>query len=148
MSNGEFELATKVSGETPWWAKAPVWLAAGIVGVPSLIAIGAGVFIAKNVTGRMDANSTFAVRALSTIDNMSHLIQEYHRDDVLQWHLIRDYMGEQLRIELRACLHACKDQKERDECLQISNRDMERLKKAVPNYPDPPHEFIPIPEEK
>jgi hypothetical protein len=148
MSSEEFELATKVSGEAPWWVKAPMWLSLGIVGVPSLIAIGAGFFIVKSVAGKMESNSQFAVQALSTIDSIKQLIQEYHRDDKQQWSLMRDYMGEQLRIELRACLHACKDQRERDECLQVSKRDIERLQKALPSYrPDPPEELKPPPSD-
>ena len=45
------DLALKVSSETPWWAKAltasskaSIFFAAGIVGVPSLLAVGGAFF--------------------------------------------------------------------------------------------------------
>jgi hypothetical protein len=135
----EFEFAGKISGEAPWWAKAPVWLAAGIVGVPSLIAIGAGLFIVRGVANGIRANREKIDIAVTTMHKLDASIERAQVQEDAHWKQISDYMGEQLRIELRSCIHASKTQKERDECLQISKRDMERLQKGFPGYPpDPP----------
>lgn len=115
MSDDVTSLAKSVSSETPWWATAPIWLAAGIVGVPSLIAIGAGYFLAGNVTKHLADIRETNVAEMSKLDTMIVNQQQY-------WDIVRRTLQMGVEIQLRTCIHDAKDQKERDDCLRgVSN---------------------------
>jgi hypothetical protein len=103
----EEDFASKISSETPWWAKAPVWLAAGIVGVPSLMAIGAGYFIAGSVTKQMHGLQELNRTEISKLEGMEK-----------NWEVIRRNIAMGVEIQLRTCVHQAADQKERDDCLK------------------------------
>lgn len=108
-ANGE--LAQNISGKPPWWATAPIWLAAGIVGVPSLMAIGMGYFVAGSVSHHL--NQIHEQNAA-----------ELHRLDIIQtnqgqyWEIVRRTLQMGVEIQLRTCIHEAADQKERDDCLK------------------------------
>lgn len=104
-------LAEKVNTEVPWWAKAPVWLAAGIVGVPSLMAIGAGYFIAGNVTKHLAAIRETNVSEMQKLDRIMDTQERY-------WEQVRRTIGATLEVQVRTCIHDAKDQKERDDCIK------------------------------
>ena len=107
--NGEF--AAKISGSPPWWASAPIWLAAGIVGVPSLIAIGAGYFLAGNVSKHLADIRETNVAEMSKLDIMIANQHQY-------WDIVRRTLQMGVEIQLRTCIHDAKDQKERDDCVR------------------------------
>ena len=107
--NGEF--AAKISGTPPWWASAPIWLAAGIVGVPSLIAIGAGYFLAGNVTKHLTEIRATNVAEMSKLDTLLVNQQQY-------WEIVRRNLAMSVEIQLRSCIHQASDQKERDDCMR------------------------------
>lgn len=115
----EEELASKISGETPWWARAPVWLAAGIVGVPSLIALGAGYFIVQGVAGALRDNRIRADSAVTTIAAAKDRLDLYHTEDLRHWELVKKYMEAVLRTEQQACLQTAKTSQDRKDCIQV-----------------------------
>ena len=104
-------LASKVNTETPWWATAPIWLAAGIVGVPSLLAIGAGYFIASNVTKHLTQIRETNVAEMSKLDKIE-------ANQVNYWEMVRRTIAMNVEIQLRTCVHQATDQKERDDCMR------------------------------
>lgn len=108
MSGG---LAEKVNTETPWWAKAPVWLAAGIVGVPSLMAIGAGYFIASNVTKHL-------TEIKETNRAEIHELQVIRANQEKYWEMVRRTLAMSTEVQLRTCVHQAADAKERDDCMK------------------------------
>jgi hypothetical protein len=124
------ELASKISGETPWWATAPIWLAAGIVGVPSLLAIGAGYFIAKTVVTKLDNNREDIAGAVATAHTISDRIKIFHDQDMQEFHLMRDYLAQIVRIEFRSCVREARNPQEREDCLRTAKSDIERLQSA------------------
>jgi hypothetical protein len=105
----DLELAKEVHEKAPWWSAVPV-LAAGIVGVPSFIAIMAGWFIAHAVT-----------RDLRTLEqyNLSelHQLSQMHVEDDQRWNAMRGYIADDLRAQYQTCVNAAKDNQERIECL-------------------------------
>jgi hypothetical protein len=112
------ELAAKVSGETPWWATAPIWLAAGIVGVPSMIAIGAGWFLAKNVTDKLKALDQYGQSEL-------YLINEHQNDMHKNWNILLKFIDDDLRCQYVTCINSAKDQQERAACISPKMREQE-----------------------
>lgn len=111
-------LAEKVSTETPWWATAPIWLAAGIVGVPSLIAIGAGYFIASSVTAKLAALDQY---------NQSELYQiAQHQNDMHRnWSIVLKFMDDDLKCQYATCVNAAKNDEQRSNCLTPSSREQQ-----------------------
>lgn len=110
----EEDFALKASSEAPWWAKAPIWLSLGIIGVPSLIAIGAGYFLASNVTTR-----------LHTIEQMNdtelHQISQMQKEQGHRWDYLLRFMQGSVEVQIRSCVHAAKTPKERDDCIKIGD---------------------------
>lgn len=123
-------LAYRVHSEPPWWARAPVWLAAGIVGVPSLIALTAGYFVAANVTHELRVLNEFGQSELYLMNlhdtNMEH-----------DWGVMFDYIDESLRIQYAECVNAAQDQAQAQNCLSPQERrevlNLPPKKKANPN---------------
>lgn len=109
-------LAEKVNKETPWWATAPIWLAAGIVGVPSLIAIGAGYFVAHYVT-----------TALSQLNQMSqselYLINEHANESKRNFGVVLKFIDDDLRAQFQTCLNASKTDQQRMACVSTVKRE-------------------------
>jgi hypothetical protein len=125
----EEDFAARISSETPWWAKAldpksAVYLAAGIVGVPSIIAISAGWFIAQNVNHRLNVLDQYTQSAL-------YQLNEQGTDSARRWEVVANLMRLTLQCQVKACIHEAKDAEERDECLSMSdyNKLLEKLKK-------------------
>jgi hypothetical protein len=106
----DLELAKHVSSETPWWATAPIWLAAGIVGVPSLMAIGAGYFIASSVVGHLRLLEQYSLSEL-------HQLSQMDVQDDQRWMAIREYIVDDLRAQYQTCINAAKNNQERIACL-------------------------------
>jgi hypothetical protein len=127
MSNGSEKLAEKSITETPWWATAPIWLAAGIVGVPSLIAIGAGYFLAHNVMGTINHNQTMVNRAVDTLNDIKVMMVQQHGEDLREWDRVKVFMTERLRIEMRTCIHEATNEKERDDCVKSAHEESDKL---------------------
>lgn len=107
----EVDLAQRISGETPWWAKAPVWLAAGIVGIPSLIALGAGYYIVQGVQRQL---ATLVTYNLSEI----HMLNEQNNTLNARWEAMRRLLSVNTQILIKNCQHGAQTQQERDDCLQ------------------------------
>jgi len=133
------ELAAKVSGETPWWATAPIWLAAGIVGVPSFIAIAAGFYLAQNVTRALRQLDTYSLSEL-------HLINEHLSESKHNFTVVLKFMDDDLRAQYQACLNSAQTNQERLACVSPAEREREyglspapvkRGKSSSSN--DPPH---------
>jgi hypothetical protein len=127
VSNGENNFASKISTETPWWAKAPVWLAAGIVGVPSFIAIAAGYFIVQGVSKTLHDNADQARHGVLVIEKLSDKIDHIQRENQQEWDRVRAFMLERLRVEMRTCINEAKDPKERLDCIRATNDEASKL---------------------
>jgi len=108
---GEEQLAEKISTETPWWAKAPVWLAAGIVGVPSLIAISAGWFIAQGVNAKLNTITQYDLSTLT-------LINEQNNTMTARWENMRRLIVINTELLVKNCVRASHTDKERDDCIE------------------------------
>lgn len=119
----EQDFALKASTEAPWWAKAPIWLSLGIIGVPSLIAIGAGYFLASNVTTRLTQLEQLSRTEISHLENQN-------TDADRRWELVINVMRLTLESQIKTCLHEAKDAKEQQECVTMAdhNKVLERLK--------------------
>lgn len=111
MSDDISSLAKSVSSETPWWATAPIWLAAGIVGVPSLMAIGAGWFIASSVTKHLTDLKNQNQIEISHLERIENNQEKY-------WEMVRRTLAMSTEVQLRTCVHQATDQKERDDCMR------------------------------
>jgi hypothetical protein len=110
------DLAGKVSGETPWWATAPIWLAAGIVGVPSLIAIGAGYFVAHYVTTQLGQLNQFGQSEL-------YLTNEHMNESKRNTAIILKFIDDDLRVQYQTCINSGKTPQERNACLTPTVRE-------------------------
>jgi len=114
----EADLAKHVSGETPWWATAPIWLAAGIVGVPSLIAIGAGYFVAHYVTNALTQLTTYNQSEI-------YLTNEHINDSKRNFEVVLKFMDDDLRAQYQACLNSGQTAPERAACVSPRAREEE-----------------------
>lgn len=114
MSNES--LAAKVSGEPPWWATAPIWLAAGIVGVPSLIAIGAGYFLAHYVT-----------KSLAKLDQYNqselYLANEHINESKRNFGVVLKFIDDDLRCQYVTCINSAKTPEQRSACVSPKARE-------------------------
>lgn len=118
MSDDGASLAKTVSGETPWWATAPIWLAAGIVGVPSLIAIGAGYFVAQHVTTALRELSQFSQSQL-------YLINEHINFTNRNYEIVVKFMDDDLRCQYVTCLNSAQTPEQRKACVSPAERERE-----------------------
>lgn len=108
------DLAKDISEKPPWWATAPIWLAAGIVGVPSLIAIGAGYFIASNVVKNQDVLKQYnqsEIQKLNEIDKQTEGVLRFIEAD--------------LRVQYRTCINASKTDEAKEACISAAEREKE-----------------------
>jgi hypothetical protein len=108
-------LAKEVSEKAPWWATAPIWLAAGIVGVPSLMAIGAGYFIAQTVVRNQKLLEQYNLSELHQLSTMDTELDQ-------RWQAIRQYIIDDLRAQYQTCIHAAKTDAQRNDCLTPQSR--------------------------
>jgi hypothetical protein len=115
MSTSE-SLASKVNTETPWWATAPIWLAAGIVGVPSLIAIGAGYFVAHYVTTALAQLNQFSQSQL-------YLINEHMNESKRSTSIVLKYIDDDLKVQYQTCINSGHTPQERSACLTPAVRE-------------------------
>jgi hypothetical protein len=111
-------LAEKVSSETPWWATAPIWLAAGIVGVPSLIAIGAGYFVASHVTTSLAAINQMEQSQL-------YLINEHMNETKRNFTVVLKFIDDDLRCQFQTCINSAKTPQQRTACVSPRRREQE-----------------------
>lgn len=125
------EFAKGVSERPPWWATAPIWLAAGIVGVPSLIAIGAGYFLASTVSSR-----------LASLEHSSqsevHLLQEHMNEQKRNVGIMLKFVDDNLRAQFQTCINSGKTPQERAAC--VSPKQREKAYGLDPSMIDPPKE--------
>jgi len=110
------QLAEEISGKPPWWATAPIWLAAGIVGVPSLIAIGAGYFVAHYVTTSLNQLSTFSQSQL-------YLLNEHMNDQKHNFNIVLRFIDDDLKVQYRTCLNASKTDEQKAACITPDERE-------------------------
>jgi hypothetical protein len=130
------DLASKVNAETPWWAKAldpksAVYLAAGIVGVPSLMALGAGYFIAQSVTRQLRALDQYNQSELYQINGISN-------EEKRNFEVVFKFIEDDLRVQFVTCVNTSKDDTERKACLTAETREQEygmKLKPSRRNFP-------------
>ena len=95
----ELELAKQTGVTLESLAKAPVWLAAGVLGVPALIAIAAGYFIAKNVNQDLKQLNTYNLSEIYQLNEISTLGK--HNFTALRARLVaQDYFSTACREEL------------------------------------------------
>jgi hypothetical protein len=116
----EEDFAAKIDTQAPWWAKAPIWLAAGIVGVPSMLAIGAGYFIAKTVVHNQTLLEQYNLSELQAISTLQ-------TDATRRWEAISRLIQLDLETTRRTCLHEAKNAQERDECVTSTLGEMRKL---------------------
>lgn len=110
------EFARGVSEKPPWWATAPIWLAAGIVGVPSLIAIGAGYFLASTVTSRLAALEQSSREQV-------HLMREHLSDQKRNVGIMLKFVDDNLRAQFQTCINSGKTAQERAACVSPKQRE-------------------------
>ena len=113
----EEKFAEEISSKAPWWATAPIWLAAGIVGVPSLMAIGAGYYIAQHVNGELRKLDQYNLSELS-------MMNESLNQEKSQWTVIIKYVEEELRVQYLVCVNQSKNPAERAGCLTVQEREV------------------------
>ena len=114
MSDEDF--ASKIATETPWWAKAldpksALYLAAAIVGVPSLMAVAGLWFIAGTVSKHL---SQIAEQNATEL----HELRIIQTNQAQYWDVVRRTLAMNTEIQLRTCVHQAADQKERDDCMK------------------------------
>jgi hypothetical protein len=118
----EEEFALKASSEVPWWAKAPIWLSLGIIGVPSLMAIGAGYFIAQSVTRQLRALEQYNLSEMHQLNNLD-------TDQRRRWEAISRLMQLSLQTQRQTCLHEAQTPQQRDECVASVADHLRELQK-------------------
>lgn len=111
-------LAAKVSSETPWWATAPIWLAAGIVGVPSLLAIMSGYYIASSVSHRLAVLDQYG-------QSMLYQQNEHQNDQRKNWSVVLKFIDDDLRCQYVTCLNSAKTDEQRTACVSPKERERE-----------------------
>lgn len=112
------DLAKSVSGETPWWATAPLWLAAGIVGVPSLIALAATYFVATTVTAKLSALDQYSQSEI-------YLINEHLNFTKRNYDIMVKFMDDDLRCQYITCLNSAQTPEQRKDCISPAARERE-----------------------
>lgn len=112
------KLAEEVYSKAPWWASAPIALTAGIVGVPSLIAIMAGVFIAKNVTAALKDLGSNGQSEMALL--REHMTATEKTDEG-----ILRFIEADLRVQYRTCINASKTDEAREACITAAEREKE-----------------------
>lgn len=114
----EDKLAEEVYSKAPWWASAPIALTAGIVGVPSLIAIMAGVFIAKNVTAALKDLGNYGQSELALLHE--HMTEtEKVNEGILR------FVEADLRVQYRTCINSSKTDEAKEACITAAEREKE-----------------------
>jgi hypothetical protein len=114
----EEDFALKASSETPWWVRAPLVLGLGIVGVPSLMAIGAGYFIAANVIRNQKTLEQYNVSEL-------HLLNKIENDQNQNSQVIIKFLHDDLRAQYQTCITASRTDAQRAACISPSEREQD-----------------------
>lgn len=123
MGNGNGNGLTNAITKQPWWATAPIYLSLGIIGVPSMLAIGAGYFLAANVTKHLTTIRETNVAEMAKLDQIMANQQKY-------WEIVRRTVAATFEVQVRTCVNEAKDKPERDNCLRgISGVDVKDLQK-------------------
>jgi hypothetical protein len=114
----EEDFALKASSETPWWVRAPLVLGLGIVGVPSLMAIGAGYFIAANVIRNQKTLEQYSLSEL-------HILNNIQRDQDQTSQVILKFLHDDLRAQYQTCITASRNDQQRMACISPDERERE-----------------------
>jgi hypothetical protein len=91
-------------------------LAAGIVGVPSLIAIGAGYLVAHYVTSQLGALNQFSQSEL-------YLTNEHINASNRNFGIVLKFIEDDLRAQYQTCINSGKTPQERNACLTPAIRE-------------------------
>lgn len=111
-------LAEKISGSPPWWAQAPIWLAAGIVGVPAFLAIGATYYIAQHVSS--------ALRELSQLSQSQlYLTNEHINFTKRNYDIMVKFIDDDLRCQYVTCINSAQTPDQRKACVSPAVREKE-----------------------
>lgn len=111
-------LAERISSGPPWWASAPIWLAAGIVGVPSFIALAAGWFIAQNVTATLKELVYLNQTQIS-------LMTEHVTFTKRNYDIMVKFIDDNLRCQYVTCVNSAHTPDERKACISPAARERE-----------------------
>lgn len=111
----EIDLAKSQGISLESLAKAPLWLAGGLLGFPSLIALIAGWFIAKTVINNQRLLVQYNLSEL-------HQLSEMDAQDDQRWNAVRGYLMDDLRAQYATCVNAAKTNAERSACLTAQSR--------------------------
>lgn len=98
----------------PWWASAPIALTAGIVGVPSLIALLSVGYIAKNVSSALGQLSAYAQSEISMLTQSQKIDEGIMR-----------FVEADLRVQYRTCINASKTDEAKEACISAAEREKE-----------------------
>jgi predicted small secreted protein len=93
-------------------------LAAGIVGVPSLMAIGAGYFIAQNVIRNQKVLEQYNLSELQMLNNIG---TDQHRNS----EVIIKFLHDDLRAQYQTCITASRNDEQRKACISPMEREQE-----------------------
>jgi hypothetical protein len=110
------DFAEKISSTTPWWAKAPALLAAGIVGVPSFIAIMAIWFVANSVTDKLRVLNTYNLSEI-------HLLNEQINESKHNFEVVERFMSDDLKAQYQTCIAASRTPEQRSRCITPEARE-------------------------
>jgi hypothetical protein len=129
------ELMEALKG-SPWWAKAPSWLALGIVGVPSLIAIGAVSWIIynqqqitnkhleqSNVIINLAQQTLTAVAQHDTLSDQRYKdIQKTTTENNARSHALQ---VAQVQLQLQQCVNSAKSLYQTNKCITAAGKEPE-----------------------
>jgi predicted small secreted protein len=93
-------------------------LAAGIVGVPSLMAIGAGYFIAANVIRNQKVLEQYNLAEMHMLNNIQKN-QDQTSESVLK------FLHDDLRAQYQTCITASRNDQQRMACVSPTEREQE-----------------------
>ena len=114
----ELDLARNQGISIEALAKAPIWLAAGILGVPAAIALAAGWFIAKNVTQKLNTLDQYGQSEL-------YQLNQHQNDMHRNWGIILKFVDDDLKCQYVTCLNSAKTSQERTACISPAAREQE-----------------------
>jgi hypothetical protein len=123
----EEDFLAKASSEVPWFAKAPAYLAIGIVGVPSMIALASVYFVGVNITRYQ---KTLEQYNLSEI----HMLNEQNNQYEHNFAALLRFMEDDLKAQYQTCIESAKTATDRARCISPESR----MKRYGIEVADPP----------
>jgi len=110
----ELELAKQGGISLEALARAPIWLAAGILGVPALIALGAGWFITQGVEGRLRTLEQYNLSEIHQLNDLTVFATQVQNH---RWDAMRRTLEMDVEMEKRICINLAKNESQRDYCM-------------------------------